>query len=277
MPQVARGDTHGRRVGFGRTALVCGASSGIGRSLSEVLAAEGFDVLLLARRKQHLVELADQLAGRFAVQARPIVADLADPATPGRIVAELTDSGQHVDFLVNNAGYTLTGRFDELDWEEHERHLRVMALAPVEMTHRLVPAMVREGWGRIITVSSIAGMFTGTPMSTLYGGEKALLQRFRESIDAELKEFGIRCTVSVPGFTDTPLAQSGVADESRDWLYRAVIMSPERVARQAYNAVMAGRPQVVHGLHHRAIALAVQMAPQRVRRAISNSIAGMHA
>jgi len=245
--------------------------------MAHVLAAEGFDVLVLARREQLLVELADELRRRFEVRAEPVVADLADPATPRRVAAELSDGGTHVDFLVNNAGYTLAGRFDTIDWDEHERHMRVMAHVPVEMTYRLVPAMVRERWGRVITVSSIAGMFTGTPMSTLYGAEKAFLQRFSESLDAELKAFGVRCTVSVPGFTDTPLAQNGVADQKHDRLYKAIIMSPDTVARQAYEAVMKGRPQVVHGLHHRAIALALQCAPARVRRAISNSIAGMHA
>jgi short-subunit dehydrogenase len=244
--------------------------------MAELLAAKGFAVILVARRRERLVAICDDLAQRWGVEAQPLVADLATPEAPAEIAAGVEASGRSVDFLVNNAGYSQIGRYDTFGWDDHERRLRVMGIATLELTHRLLPGMVERRWGRIVNVGSIAGLFSSTPQDAVYGATKAMVQRFSESIDAEFRELGVRCTVSIPGFTDTEIFEtSGFADHvARNPLYRAALMSPDTVARQAYAAVMSGRSLIVHGLHHRALAFAVLHAPQAIRRGLSNALAG---
>jgi short-subunit dehydrogenase len=260
--------------GVNRIALVTGASSGIGRSIAELLAAKGFAVVLVARRRERLEAISTELTERWGVDARPLVADLARPEAPAEIAAELEASGRAVDFLVNNAGYGQPGRYDSVAWADHEHRLRVMGIAPLELTHRLLPGMVTRRWGRIVNVASIASLFSGTPQDAVYGASKALVQRFSEGIDAEFRELGIRCTASLPGFTDTEIFEtSGLTAWARNPVYRAALMSPATVARQAYDAVMSGRPLLVHGRHHRALALVLLHSPPAVRRGLSHAMA----
>lgn len=120
------------REGRGRVALVTGASSGIGRATSELLAAKGYDVVVLARRTARLEELAAELRARHDVHATVLTADLSDPAAPSSVVEQLRAQGVVVDFLVNNAGYSRIGRYGDTEWAEHERRVRVVGLAPLE-------------------------------------------------------------------------------------------------------------------------------------------------
>jgi short-subunit dehydrogenase len=242
--------------------------------MSLLLGSKGYDVVLVARRRDRLEELAEELASQCNVTGVPLVADLTDPQAPADIVAELAALERTIDFLVNNAGYSHGGRYDEHPWDDHERHLRVMGIAPLELTHRLLPPMVQRGWGRVINVASIAGIFSGTPNEAVYGGSKAMVQRFSESIDAEFRRSGIRCTASIPGFTDTEIFEKNGLAERIDTnpLFQAAMMSPGKVAEQAYAAVMAGRPLVIHGLHHRVLAAVLLHAPLPVRRRLSNKL-----
>ena len=257
-----------------RTALVTGASSGIGRAMAELLAVEGYNVVLVARRRDRLEDIARSVRDRCDVEMRPLAADLSDPATPARIARELASSSTGIDLLVNNAGYSSPGEYHSRSWAEHDRRLRVMGTASLELTHRLLPGMLERRWGRIINVASLAALFTGTPHDVIYGATKALVVKFSQGIDSELRHLGIRCTVSLPGLTDTEIFEaSGFADNvDRHRIYRLAMMAPETVAREAYAAVMKGRPVVVHGRHHRAVAVALLHAPPPVRRALSNAM-----
>ena len=268
-------DEHDRATdGEGRTALVTGASSGIGRCMAELLAAKGFDVVVLARRAVRLNALAAELKERWDSNGYPLVADLSRAAGPADIAAELDAKGHRIDFLVNNAGTAQKGRFDEFAWEEHEQRIRVMGLSTLELTHRLLPGMVDRGWGRIVNVTSLASLFVATPSETIYSGVKAMVLRFSETIDAEFREAGIRCTASLPGATDTEIFSeaNGFDGVREDRMLSALMMSPTAVARQAYDAVMAGRPMIVHGAHHKAMAAALQHAPLPVRRRMALTI-----
>ncbi|MGW6730911.1 SDR family NAD(P)-dependent oxidoreductase [Nocardia sp. NPDC055029] len=250
--------------GVGKTALVTGASSGIGRAMADLLAAKGFDVVLVARRKERLVGIAQELNENWGVTGIPLVADLADPSAPTDIVAELEASGIHVDFLVNNAGYSQRGRYDSFSWEDHEKRVRVMGTSTLELTHRVLPGMVEREWGRIINVSSISALFPCAPTEAIYSATKAMVQKFTESIAAEYAGSGIRCTVSIPGFTATEIFEvegggfEGIKDNPA---YRAMMMSPATVARQAYDAVMSGKPQIVHGVHHKVMGVLLHNTP----------------
>jgi len=262
--------------GRGHTALVTGASSGIGSAMSKLLAAKGYDVVVLARRTARLEQLAGELRARHGVQATVLTADLSDPSAPSSVAEDLRGRGLDVDFLVNNAGYSRIGRYGETEWAEHERRVRVLGLAPLELTHHLLPAMVERGWGRVLNVGSIAGLFAAYPQDVLYCAAKVMLERFTEGLAAEYAPAGINCTISIPGFTDTEIYDSsGFAEHVRSRrFYRLAMMHPERVAREAYDAVMAGRRQIVHGAHHKATAIALLHLPLPVRRAIAVKASG---
>ncbi|MGW6730167.1 SDR family NAD(P)-dependent oxidoreductase [Nocardia sp. NPDC055029] len=271
MSKVIAADGH-RLDGAGKTALVTGASSGIGRAMSELLASKGFDVVLVARREPRLIELAAEIEQRWGRTGYPVRCDLSDPSAPADLVDVLKSRGITVDFLVNNAGYSQFGRYDSFDWATHEQRLRVLGIATLELTHRLLPPMVERGWGRIINVSSIGAMGNSTPQDAIYGCAKTMVLRFSESIDAEFRHAGIRCTASVPGFTDTEIYDTSNISSfvHGNPVFRAALMRPATVASQAYNAVMSGKPTVVHGLHHRVMAAILLHAPLPIRRWMAN-------
>jgi hypothetical protein len=265
--------------GRGRTALVTGASSGIGRSTATLLAAKGYDVVIVARRAERLTVLKDELEARFGVRVQALPMDLADPDAPRRIHETITSSGTSIDFLVNNAGYVLGADYAETSWEQQERFLRVTVLAPLELTHRFLPAMLRQGWGRVVNVSSIAARLTCTPECVLYSSGKTLLLKFTEGLQLENAGRGVNFTASMPGHTATEVFQaSNWGMKLDDQLFpQLAIMSPDTVARQAYAAVMSGHPSLVHGWHHQLLGAVWHWAPPPVGRALSRYTAGVQA
>jgi short-subunit dehydrogenase len=258
------------REGRGHTALVTGASSGIGRALTHLLAQRGYDIVVVARRADRLDAVKHELEPRYGVTVSPLVSDLAEPGSVESICTTLDQRDIAVDFLVNNAGYALAGHYAETSWEDQERFARVMALAPLELTHRLLPAMLAGAWGRILNVSSIAALTLASPNSILYAATKTMLMTFSEGLALECARSGVQCTVSLPGVTATEFFErSGLHEHESRRITQALLMSPETVAREAYDAVMAGRPRVVHGWHHRLLGSVVTHAPTPVRRRLA--------
>jgi hypothetical protein len=270
------GDGDRSTEGRGHVALVTGASSGIGRSLSELLAAKGYDLIPVARRADRLEELKRELEPRWDISVDPLAADLSDPESPRLIAEEVARRGVRVDFLVNNAGYSAMGRFGDAPWEEHERRVRVLGLAVLELTHRMLPGMVEQRWGRILNVASIAALLSGSPQDVLYGPTKAMVLKFSEGLAVEYRTDGVHCTASMPGFTDTEIfVVSGWAGEAEtNRIMRLAMMRPETVARQAYAAVMVGRVSIVHGRHHQALGTVVSHLPAGARRRLSAALSG---
>ena len=168
------------REGDGKTALVTGASSGIGKAFAELLAAKGYGLILTARRRERLDALAAELGQRHGVATQVMVADLAEPDAAARIVAAL--GGARVDVLVNNAGYGVPGSYTNVPWADHQAFMQVMVMAVCDLTYRLLPGMVERGWGRIINIASVAGMVPSPAGHTLYGASKAFLIRFSEAL-----------------------------------------------------------------------------------------------
>ena len=236
--------------GRGRVALVTGASSGIGRSYATLLAAQGFHVVAVARRAHLLDELRADLEAQWGVQVHPLVVNLCDAEAPTRIVGLLEERGLQVDYLVNNAGYGLKGPFAFTTWDQQRDFLQVLALAPIELTRRLAPPMVKRGWGRIVNVGSVAAAFSGTPQMVLYSGAKSMLVKFTEGLAAELMPLGVHCTVILPGYIETEFfTRPGMGAEVRDHrsLMQCTAKSPDVVVRQAYRACERGRRSLVNG------------------------------
>lgn len=246
-----------------RTVLVTGASAGIGLAFARVFAANGFDLVLTARREERLRGVADELTARHQIAARVVADDLEDPAAPARLVDRIAADGVAIDALVNNAGYGLPGKYAETSWDAQARFLQIMVTACAELAHRLVPGMIERGYGRIVNVSSVAGLVPGTPGHTLYAAAKAFLVKFSQSLALETRRHGVHVTALCPGFTYTefhdvnhtrPIVSARVP--------RALWLDADDVARQGFDGVMAGRLQVVPGFGYKAVVALTRLLPE---------------
>jgi uncharacterized protein len=245
-----------------RTALITGASSGIGLALADVFARHGFDLVLTARRDDRLRAAAADLSTKYGCRVHTIVADLADPTSPGRIVGDIEQAGLTIDALVNNAGYGQPGRFLDTPWDGHRAFLQVLVSAVVELTHRLMPGMVRRGYGRVINVASLAGLVPSSAGHTLYGASKSLLIKFSESLHLEGRRSNVHVTALCPGFTYSEFHDVNGTRPLVSQLPRWMFMDAMPVAEQAYDAVMRGQAVYVSGRINRAIALGARYVPQ---------------
>lgn len=250
--------------------MVTGASSGIGLAWCELLAAKGFGVVPVARRADRLDSLKEYLEAGWSVPVAPLAADLSEPGAPVAVDTELRRRGLTVDVLVNNAGYSVLRRFTDQAWEQQERFLRVIALSGIELTHLLLPSMIERRWGRIVNVTSIAGLQSGSPQQVFYSAGKSMVHKFSEGLAAECEPFGVHCTVSIPGTTDTDIFETtGTTALTAGLGMQLAMMSPVAVARQGYAASMRGQRMIVHGKHHKLGALVLAHAPRPVRYAIA--------
>ena len=255
--------------GQGRTALVTGASSGIGKAFAELLAAKGYGLVLTARRRDRLEELATALRQRHHVDTHIIVADLAEPGASSTIASELRRQGLTVDFLVNNAGYGVPGSYTNVTWSDHSRFVQVMVTAVLDLTYQLLPGMAARGWGRIVNIASVAGMVPAPAGHTLYGASKAFLIRFSEALAAENNDRGIHVTAVCPGFTWSEFHDvTGTRDRMNKMPGFLWLTAPD-VVREGYDAVMRGNPVIVNGWIYRFLVWLAGATPRSFARWVS--------
>ena len=252
--------------GTGRTALVTGASAGIGAAFARTLATRGYRVVLAARRADRLEALAADLRGRHGIEVEIVVADLADPTAPRLMAEDLARRRLAIDFLVNNAGYGVPGRFEQVTWETHDAFLQVMVTAVCELSYRLLPGMLDRRWGRIINIASLAGHVPAPAGHTLYAASKAFLIRFSEALHAEHAGPGVFTTAVCPGFTYSEFHDVTGTRAKVSQMPKLLWMDAATVAEQGYAAVMRGDPVYINGRVNRAIALAARMLPARMMR-----------
>jgi len=244
-----------------RTALITGASSGIGAAFARQLAPQGFHLILVARRKERLAALAADLQGRFPISAEVLDADLSEPADIERVERRIAEL-ENVDLLINNAGLGAPGSFAEIDLVTQLTMIDVHIIASVRLCRATLPGMITRHRGAIINVSSIAGLVP-IPGSATYSSTKAYLNVFSEALQAELRGTDVKVQALCPGFThtgfhDTPehrgFHRSGIPE--------SLWMSAEEVAAQSLNAL--GRRQVVFvpGFKNRLLAVAARNAPR---------------
>ncbi len=249
------------------TALVTGASSGIGRELAKILAGEGHDLVLVARRRDRLEELARELSVRHGISARAIAKDLADPASCEEIVADLESDKISVDVLVNNAGSGVYGPFWRTDLARQLAILQINAAALTELTGRILPGMVSRRRGRIVNVASTAAFQPG-PLMAVYYASKAYVLSFSEALAAELEGSGVSVTAFCPGPVITEFQEKAGLSESR--LFASpLVMDAERVARIGWAAAKKGRRVVIPGLGNRLLARVARLAPRRMVTAVA--------
>ena len=255
--------------GHGKTALVTGASSGIGKAFAELLAEKGYALVLTARRLDRLDELAATLRQQHGVTVHTIAADLAEVNASSRIVAELQQQGIVIDVLVNNAGYGVPGSYVNVTWPDHSRFMQVMVTAVLDLTYRLLPAMIERGWGRVINIASVAGMVPAPAGHTLYGASKAFLIRFSEALSSENMPKGVHVTAVCPGFTYSEFHDVTGTRDKMNKVPGMLWLTAKDVAREGYDAVMRGDPVVVNGRIYRLLVWLTGALPRSLARWVS--------
>jgi short-subunit dehydrogenase len=243
--------------------LVTGASSGIGQDFARLLAEHHHDLLLVARRTEPMERLAEELRAARGVAVTVTCADLADPAAPARLVDRIAELDIEVDVLVNNAGYMLDGHFLKFSWAQNEAYARVLALAPAELIHRLLPGMLRRGWGQVINIASAAGFMPATPFNSLYGPVKNYLVVLTRTLAAEYGAAGITFTVCCPGV----VSDTGIIDTAHGhgWSRLGPLLcTPRQVTSAAYHAAERGRTVVAVGVASRGLAALGHVLPSSV-------------
>lgn len=244
-------------------ALVTGASAGLGREFARLLAERGHDLVVVARRRDRLVELKKECAERHGARTMVIDEDLSHAAAPRRIAEIVQSSGLEIDFLVNNAGYALRGSFFENDWAAHADFLQVMASSWLHLTHVLAPAMARRGRGRIINVSSLASLCP-EPRGSLYSPVKCLMTSASRALRLELMGTGVHCTALCPGFTYTEFHDVlGVREEMKR-LPGFMWQEARPVCLAGLAGVERNRPVVVPGIFNRTAAALCRLLPYAV-------------
>jgi short-subunit dehydrogenase len=227
-----------------KTALVTGASSGLGLELARLFAHDGHDLVVVARRRDHLEALATRLAAEHGVAARIISEDLADPIAPRRIFEELQDRRVEVEFLVNSAGFGTNGPFAAADLGRQLAMVQVNATSLMHLTHLFLPGMLARRSGRILNLGSTAGFQPGPGMAVYYA-TKAFVNSFTEALVHELRGTGVTATLSAPGAVATEFGKIAGSEESR--LFHLGTTPAGDVAAHAYRAMMAGKPMSLPG------------------------------
>ncbi len=247
------------------TALVTGASAGIGEAFANLLAAEGFDLILTARRAERLRVLSASLTERHGVKVSGISADLADPAGPQRLYDELNEAGQTIDLLVNNAGFGGVGRFEALDQVRQREMIDVNVSALTRLAGLMLPGMKARARGGIINVASTAAFQAG-PFMAVYYASKAYVLSFSEALSEECRGTGVTVSCLCPGVTATEFFETaGFGDLP---LYRLGMMDAARVARLGYDGWRSGRAIVLPGLRNQVLVWGARVLPRPVTRRV---------
>ncbi|HEX5619548.1 MAG TPA: SDR family oxidoreductase [Solirubrobacteraceae bacterium] len=239
------------------TALITGASSGIGVALAGELARRGHALTLVARRADRLRELAAEISGEHGVRVDWIDVDLTDASARERIATEVAARGQVVELLINDAGMGTSGRFFELPIANEIKMIRLNVEAMVALCGAFVPGMVERGSGRVLNVASVSG-FMPVPQQATYSASKAFVLTFTEALTIDLHGTGVTATALCPGPVKTEF--EGIIDG----LPSALFLEPARVAREAIDALEQGRLSIVPGAMNKVNAVSGRYAPRRV-------------
>lgn len=251
----------------GRTALVTGASAGLGRDFARLFAADGHDVVLVARRRDRLEELAAELEhGGSGIRAHVLPADLTDRDAPVQVHDHLQANGIEIEFLVNNAGFGTNGPFAELDAQRELDQVAVNIGALTHLTRLFLPAMIARGRGRILNVGSAAGFQAGPYMATYYAS-KAYVIHFSEALAYELADTGVTVTVSCPGPVATEFGD--ISGNGTSNLFAGHVASSEGITREAYQAMMKGKRMIVHTVRRRIMMQSLRLSPRRLVHAVT--------
>jgi len=251
-----------------QSALITGASSGIGAEFARQLAAGGMDVVLVARRADRLEQQRAEIEKQYKVRATAIVKDLSQSGAPAEVFAETEAKSIAVDWLVNNAGFGTNGRFAELPLEREIEEINLNIGALVALARLYLPAMVTRGRGQIVNLGSV-GSFVPTPYMATYSATKAFILSFSEAIAAEVSGKGVGVLALCPGATKTEFQEvAGVTDNVPEFTY----MTAEAVVRQAIAAAKSGKRTLVPGWMNKIMIGSTRLAPRTMMANVAGSM-----
>jgi short-subunit dehydrogenase len=242
------------------TALITGASSGIGLEMARLMAADKVDLVLVARSEDKLQVLADELKSKHEVAVQVVAVDMASLDAAQTVVDAL--AGKPIDYLVNNAGFGDFGAFVERDWVKLNEMLQLNITALTQLTHLLLPAMVARSSGRILNVASTAAFQPG-PWMAVYYATKAYVLSFSDALSYELRKTGVSVTTLCPGATVSGF--QALAEMENSKLVRGKkLPTADEVASFGYQKMLAGRGVVIHGLFNWLLAQSVRITPRAI-------------
>ncbi|GAB5563376.1 MAG: SDR family oxidoreductase [Winogradskyella sp.] len=225
-------------------ALITGASSGIGKELAYIHAEKGGDLIIVARRQDKLNALKSELEQKHNIKVMTIVKDLSVPNASKELFEEVKSASIQVDYLINNAGFGLRGKFHELSWERQMQMINLNMVALTELTYLFLPEMVKRNSGKILNTSSTASFLPG-PLQAVYYASKAYVTFLGNAIAEELHDTNITVTTLMPGATETEFASTSGMDKTE--LFKKTV-SARSVAEDGYNGMLKGKLDVVSGL-----------------------------
>ncbi len=246
----------------GRTALVTGASSGLGMDFARELARLGCGLVLVARREARLKTLQEELIKNYRVPIQILVVDLAEEGAPQRLYERLKAENVTVDVLINNAGLGVYGEFAEIPWERTRNMLELDIVVLSELMHLFLAGMLERNYGYILNLASI-GAYQPSPTYAVYSAAKSYVLSLTEAVSYELRHTKVRCTAISPGVTKTEFLQ--VAGQKPTLYQRIMMMGSARVARIGITAMLKGRPSVVPGWTNAVFAWSMRLIPSRLQ------------
>ena len=242
-----------------KTALITGASGGLGLDFARLAAADGYNLVLVARSGDKLNGIAEELGREYGIAAQVCAADLSKPAEVEKVVEFVSEAGLQIDCLINNAGFGDTGHFADRPWAVQQEMINLNILALGRLTHAFVGDMKQRGRGFILNIASTAAFQPG-PNFTVYSATKAFVLSFTEALREELKGTGVKCTCSCPGVTDTGFHERAATNGMR--ITRMSMMKSETVALQAWQAMKNGKQTIIHGLMNRVMSFSLRFTPR---------------
>jgi len=251
-----------------RTALVTGASSGIGRELAGLIAADGYDVVLTARREERLNALADEMESEHGVDATVIPQDLAEPAGAEALFGSVREAGIDIHTLVNNAGVPVYGSFLETDREAERDMMQVNMVAPTELAKLFVSPMVDRGSGAVLNTASLASFYP-IPNQAVYAATKSYLLSFSRALAHELDGEDVTVTALCPGVVETEYAQRGNVEESNT--LAGVTNDPRSVAKAGWEGLKNGERIVLPSTFATYAAQLVRLLPRTTTTELGKS------
>jgi len=244
-----------------KTVLITGATGGLGQALCRQFAREGYPLIITGRNPSRLTTLARRLQAAYGVEVRTIELDLGVQGGAQALCERLGQMGAQVDILVNNAGFGLGGPFVENAVEKQQEMLYVNVHAVTELCRRLLPGMIKRGWGRILNVASL-GSFVPGPYNSVYCASKAYVLSLTRAWAQECRGTGVKVTALCPGATHTGFAHRAGMESTL--LFRVGVMNAAQVAAQGYRGLMEGKTVVIPGCQNKAAYFLSRFAPQQL-------------
>jgi len=257
-----------------QTALITGASAGLGCEFARIFAADRYDVVLVARDEARLNQVKSEIEGLYGVAARVISRDLSDPEAPTDIFQQLEKDSVCVDVLVNNAGFGGFGPFAETSLDHELRMIQVNVTALTHLTKLFLPGMVARGRGKVLNVASTAAFQPG-PLHAVYYATKAFVLSFSEAVGAELEGTGVTVTAFCPGPTETEFFERAGATRSKR-IRGLMLMDAVTACEAGYCGMQAGKAVVIPGAWNKLLAFSVRFLPRRmVTRIVRGMMSGV--